>query len=77
MEENNEERKLSASDLIAKSFGAIMVVLYVVIGTTIIFKAQEIRNVPETYAKVIGTLLILYGLYRGYKLYRKYFSNPE
>jgi uncharacterized protein YacL len=76
LKENAEERKLTVSQLIAKSFGAIMVVLYMVIGTTIIFRAPEMRNIPEVYAVVIGVLLILYGFFRGYKLYRKHFSDP-
>ena len=49
-------------------FGIIMVVLYFILGTTFIFLEQ----VPGTYAKPFGVLLYAYGLFRAYKLYRKY-----
>lgn len=50
-----------------------MVVLYFVLGTTIIFRAPAMRNIPERYAIAFGVLLIAYGFYRAYKLYRRYF----
>ena len=50
-----------------------MVVLYFVLGTTIIFRAPTMRNIPERYAIAFGVLLIAYGFYRAYKLYRRYF----
>lgn len=77
MKEHNGERKLSANELIAMSFGIIMVVLYFVIGTTIIFKAPELRDIPEPYALIFGIFLIFYGFIRAYKVYRKYFSSSE
>jgi hypothetical protein len=73
----NGERRLSVNALIAKSFGVIMVVLYFVIGTTIIIKAPEMRDIPEPYALIFGIFLIFYGFIRAYKLYRKHFSAPE
>jgi hypothetical protein len=65
------------SDLVAKSFGLIMVVLYFVIGTTIIIKAPDMRDIPEPYALIFGLFLIFYGFIRAYKLYRKHFSVPD
>jgi hypothetical protein len=56
-------------------FGIVMVVLYVGLGTTIIFKAARIPNVPPLYAQLFGIFLIFYGLFRGYNVYRKYFGN--
>lgn len=50
-----------------------MVVLYIVLGTTIIFRAPLMRNIPEHYARAFGVLLILYGIYRAYQLYRRFF----
>ena len=76
MEHINEEPKRAVVELIAKSFGVIMVVLYIVFGTTIIFKAQDMRNIPVPYAITLGVFLIFYGFLRAYKLYRKYFSGP-
>jgi hypothetical protein len=76
LEQKNEERKLTIAELIAKCFGIIMVVLYIVIGTTIIFRAPRMPNIPEHLAVGFGVLLIVYGFFRAYKVYRKYFSKP-
>jgi len=46
------------------------------IGTTIIFKAHDFRSFPYHYAVIFGILLILYGFFRAYKLYRKYYGKP-
>lgn len=54
-----------------------MVVLYIVIGTTIIIKAPDLQNIPYNYAVVFGTLLILYGFFRAFKLYRKHYSSSS
>lgn len=54
-----------------------MVVLYMGLGTTIIFNAAQVPNVPPHYAQIFGVLLIVYGCFRGLNLYRKYFSGHE
>ena len=64
---------MMATDAIGKVFGIIMVVLYFILGTTFIFYAPE--QIPETYSKPFGFLLYAYGLFRAYKLYRKYFAR--
>jgi hypothetical protein len=58
------------------SFAIVMVVLYIALGTTIIFKAAQIPNVPPLYAQIFGFVLILYGIFRGYNVYRKR-TSPE
>jgi hypothetical protein len=73
--ERPERQKLAIADLVSKCFGILMVVLYFIIGTTIIFRAPEMRNIPQHYAIIFGILLILYGIFRAYKLYQKYFSK--
>jgi len=71
-----EERR-RATELVGKIFGTVMVVLYIALGTTIIFKAADIQMIPEGYAKAFGAVLILYGVYRAYKLYRRYYSSES
>ena len=61
------------TEAIGKVFGIIMVVLYFILGTTFIFFRPE--QVPEQYAKPFGILLYVYGVYRSYKYYRKYFAR--
>lgn len=73
MDDSREDRRMMVTDAIGKVFGIIMVVLYFILGTTFIFYAPE--QIPETYAKPFGALLYAYGLFRAYKLYRKYFAK--
>ena len=64
---------MTAADAIGKGFGIIMVVLYFILGTTFIFFAPE--RIPREYAVIFGIILYFYGMFRGYKYYRKYFSR--
>ena len=64
---------MMVTDAIGKAFGIIMVVLYFILGTTFIFFAPE--RIPEQYAKPFGIILFIYGFFRGYKYYRKYFAR--
>lgn len=73
MDDSREDRRMMVSDAIGKVFGIIMVVLYFILGTTIIFYAPE--RIPEQYAKGFGLLLFAYGFFRAYKYYRKYFAR--
>ncbi len=50
-----------------------MVVLYIALGTTIIFRPPWMKNIPEQPARILGITLILYGLFRAWKVYRRYF----
>jgi hypothetical protein len=70
-----EGQRLAVSDFVAKCFGIVMVVLYVSLGTTIIIKAADQHVVAEKYALIFGVILILYGCFRAYKVYRDYFSR--
>lgn len=73
MEDRREERKLEVAEAIGKIFGIIMVVLYFILGTTFIFYIPEER-IPGQYADPFGVLLLLYGFYRAYKYYKKYWA---
>ena len=61
------------TETIGKVFGIIMVVLYFILGTTFIFFIPEER-IPAQYATPFGILLFVYGFYRAYKYYRKYWT---
>jgi hypothetical protein len=77
LEKKHEGQRLAVAELVAKCFAMIMVVLYIGFGTTIIFKAQQMPGIPSQYAMPLGGFLILYGVLRAYKLYRRYYSNSE
>lgn len=72
-----EGQRQAVAQFVAKCFGIVMVVLYIAIGTTIIFKSPELDNVPRNYSIVFGVLLILYGLFRALKVYRNHFERSS
>jgi hypothetical protein len=75
LKQNIEEERLAVSSLVAKIFGIIMVVLYVALGTTIIIKSRQQTVVEPKYAVVFGSVLILYGFFRAFKVYRTHYSE--
>lgn len=64
---NNKERPRSgrAGRL---AFGVFMALFYVVVGVLFLCNIFEITNEAITYT--LGGLLIVYGIWRGYRLYK-------
>lgn len=50
------------------AFGIIMIIVYIGVGLLFIFNVFSV--IDATVGYVIGGLLILYGIFRGYRLYR-------
>lgn len=51
-------------------FRMAMAVIYTAIGVFILTKPNALKGiVDESYAPVIGALILVYGFYRGYKEY--------
>lgn len=48
-------------------FGIIMVLIYLGVGLLFIFNVFSIWN--TTVSVIVGALLIIYGIWRGYRLY--------
>lgn len=50
------------------AFGIFMILIYVGVGLLFIFNVFDIINTTVSY--VLGGLLIVYGIWRGYRLYK-------
>lgn len=50
------------------AFGILMVLVYLGVGLLFIFNVFDIVNTTVSY--VIGGILIAYGIFRGYRLYK-------
>lgn len=48
-------------------FGIFMILVYLGVGLLFIFKVFDI--IDDTVSYIIGGLLIVYGIFRGYRLY--------
>jgi hypothetical protein len=62
-------------DTIMKYMGIIMAVLYVAVGIALLWRANELFNMPSKYALPLGGLLVLYGVFRGYRVIQKHFQR--
>jgi len=63
-------------DLVIRSFGIVIALVYVGLGILILWRSDELfPNVPPKYALSAGGLLIVYGLFRSYRVFRKVFNN--
>lgn len=50
------------------AFGILMVIVYLCVGLLFIFDVFSIDNNAISYT--VGAILIVYGIWRGYRLYR-------
>jgi hypothetical protein len=62
-------------EAIMKYMGIIMALLYLVLGVAVITSSNGLFNLPEPYAKIFGSILILYGAFRSFRIYQKYFRD--
>jgi hypothetical protein len=50
-----------------------MCVVYMLLGAALIWGPKEVFNLQSKYSTPVGSILIAYGLFRGYRVYQKYF----
>lgn len=58
-----------------KYMGMLMAALYLVLGVVVLDGNNRLFNLPRAYALIFGITLILYGLFRGYRIYQKHFRK--
>ena len=68
---------MSPFNAVIKYLAGAMAVLYIGVGTAILLQAPMFANLSGHYSWLLGILLIVYGLFRGYKVYQRYFKNNE
>jgi hypothetical protein len=50
-------------------FGVAMTLFYLGLGAYLLFDAAFLPGIPSEFRDVFAFLLIIYGLYRGYRIY--------
>lgn len=66
--EGNYDNRPQAPKGARLAFGIIMIIIYVGVGLLFIFNVFDIIN--YTVSCIIGALLIVYGIFRAYRLYK-------
>jgi hypothetical protein len=63
---------MTSFEVVIKYTSAVMAALYIIIGGSLLWNKDVIRGLPPATTLTIGIVLILYGLFRGYNVYRKW-----
>ena len=74
MNPGSEKYRKSLANIM-KYTGMMMALTYVTAGITVLLPAHTFFILPRQYAAPLGLCLILYGVFRGYRLYKKYLQK--
>jgi hypothetical protein len=58
-------------EIVMKYFGIIMAVFYVAAGIAVLLRLYGNLNIPKHFAVPLGIVLIAYGAFRGYNIFKK------
>jgi hypothetical protein len=75
MKQTSDEFKITPGGGVVKYLGLLMAVVYIGVGGLIIMGPSAQFNIPDKYTLPLGSLLLAYGLFRGYRVYAKYFTK--
>jgi hypothetical protein len=67
--------KETTFESVMKYFGMGMALVYVVGGLVIIIQPGNLFDMPSGYRIPLGICLMLYGSFRSYRVYQKYFQR--
>ena len=68
---------MTTFEIVMKYLGILMALIYVATGITVVYRSRELFNIPQPYVVPLGIGMISYGLFRGYRLYNKYFKKSS
>lgn len=61
------------SDVILKYFGILMMLVYELVGITLLIQPGRF-SIPKEYTFPLGIALMGYGILRAYRVYQKYYK---
>jgi hypothetical protein len=79
MRNHPTEDRSSHANVVLKYLAGTMAVLYIISGTAILltYRSEDFKHIYQNlgpYPWGLGIALLLYGLFRGYKVYQQYFQ---
>jgi hypothetical protein len=75
MESQSEQRNENGGNDVMRYMGIVMALLYVGLGIAVLAGPSNLFNIPSKYIFPLGALLIVYGLFRAYRIYQKGIKN--
>jgi len=58
-----------------KYLGILTTIIYLGMGILVLVSSNRILNIPERYTLPLGSLLVVYGLFRAYRVYHSFFKE--
>ena len=58
-------------------FGIAMVLFYYCFGIFLLISPETFTNVPAEFLRLFSAMLLIYGTYRGWRIYQDYFKRSE
>ncbi len=75
MQIKSDELKAAPAGVVMKYMETIMAIIYIIVGALIIWRSVELFNISNTYSLPLGSMLTVYGLFRAYRIYNKYYKK--
>jgi hypothetical protein len=74
---SDSDQYMTTFEIVMKYLGMLMALIYVTAGITVLYRSHDLFNISQPYIVPLGIGLMSYGLFRGYRLYLKYFKKPS
>lgn len=76
MRTDSDQYKMTPYEVVMKYVGMTVAIIYIVMGIAIVIRSQDhIFNLSPAYSITFGVLLILYGIFRVYRVYSRHFQK--
>lgn len=76
MRTESDGYKMTPFEVVMKYIGVAVAIVYIGMGIAIaFFSSQDLFNLPRNYSTTLGCLLIVYGIFRAYRVFSKYFQK--
>jgi hypothetical protein len=78
MRTESDDYKVSQLDGVMKYVGAAVAIIYIALGIAIAVRSEffeERLRLSSTYSIALGCVLIAYGLFRGYRVFSRFFHK--
>jgi len=77
MYQDRENQKESVSQKVFLFVGIAMALIYFVFGFWLLISKTPVFNLSSNNKLILGSVFILYSLYRGYIIYKRYFKKSK
>ncbi|MCC6462753.1 MAG: hypothetical protein IT260_19960 [Saprospiraceae bacterium] len=70
-DENLRQRRFIRNPMLILGF--VMTAIYVCLGAWLLLDSSFLPGIPSEFRNIFASMLLLYGIYRGWRVYADYF----